>query len=172
MIVQWWKSRGYNIDWKSRGLYVRNGGVVLPGGIYRGALPDEDQWEPMARVLGVEVVINLMDVGAPGRAEAATAARDAGMTVLLIPFDDKTEAVDHSRIRTALAYLDDVKNHPVFVHCKGGRHRTGGVIAAYRISHGWPRTIAREEADQYGFYTAFGHEAWAELMQTFHKRSS
>ena len=43
-------------------------------------------------------------------------------------------------------------NQPVYVHCKGGRHRTGGMTAIYRIAHdGWTADQAFKEMQEYDF---------------------
>ncbi|MCI0337917.1 MAG: hypothetical protein L0226_10090, partial [Acidobacteria bacterium] len=49
-------------------------------------------------------------------------------------------------------------NWPVFVHCAGGRHRTGVLIAIYRMEvYGWDARKAYDEMKDYKFYSSFGH---------------
>jgi protein-tyrosine phosphatase len=44
----------------------------------------------------------------------------------------------------------------VFVHCKGGRHRTGEMTAIYRITHdGWSDDKAYDEMKKYDFEDSF-----------------
>ncbi len=40
-------------------------------------------------------------------------------------------------VAEALAILDDPANHPILLHCDGGRHRAGVVAAALRTHQGW-----------------------------------
>jgi protein tyrosine/serine phosphatase len=48
--------------------------------------------------------------------------------------------------------VNDPANAPVYVHCKGGKHRTGALTAVYRITHdNWTAEQAYEEMKQYGF---------------------
>jgi hypothetical protein len=48
--------------------------------------------------------------------------------------------------------FDDEANYPILVHCKAGLHRTGLVVAAYRMEYeGWPRGRALEELRANGF---------------------
>jgi protein tyrosine/serine phosphatase len=60
----------------------------------------------------------------------------------------KTDRIRSSRVakrpateeQTAsfLKLVNDAANWPVYVHCKGGRHRTGELTAIYRITNeGW-----------------------------------
>jgi protein tyrosine/serine phosphatase len=46
----------------------------------------------------------------------------------------------------------DPAQQPVFVHCQGGRHRTGVMTALYRITHdSWTADQAYEEMKEYRF---------------------
>ena len=50
------------------------------------------------------------------------------------------------------AELNDPNNWPVYVHCKGGRHRTGALTAVYRITHdNWTADKAWEEMKEFEF---------------------
>ena len=49
--------------------------------------------------------------------------------------------------------MNDPTQQPVYVHCAGGRHRTGVMTAVYRISHdGWTADEAfrGNEASKFG----------------------
>lgn len=49
-----------------------------------------------------------------------------------------------------IANTDPVSG-PVYVHCDGGRHRTGAMIAVYRMAiEGWDIQRAYREMRQYG----------------------
>ncbi|HSQ24775.1 MAG TPA: hypothetical protein VLN44_10195, partial [Pyrinomonadaceae bacterium] len=51
-----------------------------------------------------------------------------------------------------LSIVNDPANWPVYVHRKGGRHRTGAMTAIYRISHdGWTGDQAFNEMKEYDF---------------------
>jgi protein tyrosine/serine phosphatase len=55
-----------------------------------------------------------------------------------------------------LRLVIDAANGPVYVHCKGGRHRTGAMTAVYRITHdGWTAEQAFEEMLKYDFDDGF-----------------
>ena len=58
-------------------------------------------------------------------------------------------------IEKYFALLDDPKNYPVLVHCKAGLHRTGVLIALYRLEYeGWTVYQALEEMRANGFARA------------------
>jgi hypothetical protein len=85
----------------------------------------------------------------------------ASITRVNLPLSDKA-APRSDQIRE---FLTLVGRGNVFVHCAGGRHRTGGMLAAVRVLvDGWTATRAMEEALQYGFYPEFGHKAWEDFI--------
>jgi protein tyrosine/serine phosphatase len=48
--------------------------------------------------------------------------------------------------------VNDPASQPVYVHCVGGKHRTGVMTAAYRMTHdGWTSDKAFTEMKQYKF---------------------
>ena len=54
--------------------------------------------------------------------------------------------------------VNDPANQPVYVHCVGGRHRTGVMTALYRLTHdAWTATRAFDEMKQYKFGADFLH---------------
>jgi tyrosine-protein phosphatase SIW14 len=60
-------------------------------------------------------------------------------------------------VRRVLAVLEDRTGGPVFVHCRRGADRTGGVIACYRVEHdNWQNDRAVSEARSLGM-------SWYEL---------
>ncbi|KAI3918119.1 hypothetical protein MKX01_041439 [Papaver californicum] len=46
-------------------------------------------------------------------------------------------AVSKDMITEALQVLLDVRNHPILIHCKHGKHRTGCVVGCYRKVKNW-----------------------------------
>jgi hypothetical protein len=64
------------------------------------------------------------------------------------------------------ALLNDPAAQPILVHCQGGRHLTGAVVATYRVRHcGWTPERARQEADDFGM-DRYNHDAWADYLET------
>jgi len=57
-----------------------------------------------------------------------------------------------------LKLVKDAANWPVYVHCQGGRHRTGVMTAVYRMTQdGWNADRAYQEMKQYRFEGFPGH---------------
>ena len=111
--------------------------------IYRGAQPTEDGFRELAK-MGIKTVVDL-------RREAAQARREQrivealGMKFLSVPM--QMEAPTDEQISRVMQELNS-ETGPVFVHCHGGRDRTGTVIACYRKAHDkWDTQKALEEAN-------------------------
>jgi len=118
---------------------------------YRGSQPVGEQLVKL-KSLGVKTVIDLRK----DRVDEASAwARDAGLQYINIPLTTKRAATEE---QTAyfLSIVNDPANLPVYVHCKGGRHRTGQMTAIYRITHdGWTADQAYTEMKKYDFEDSF-----------------
>lgn len=122
-------------------------------GYYRGAQPRGRDFATLAS-LGVRTVIDLTKDGdrtEPGLVQAA------GMRFFRIPMtthEPPTQAV----IAQFLQIVDNPANQPVYVHCQGGRHRTGVMTAVYRMTvDGWTAARAFSEMKQYKFGADYLH---------------
>jgi len=144
---------------------IRNFGDVVPKKIYRGAKPDEKGYRAI-RDLGVETVVCLIPEPDESR-DLGLAARAAGLRWYHLPLSDE-DFPPADRVEKWLEWAQNESLLPIFVHCRGGRHRTGGLVAAYRISvEGWTNERAFDEAMRFGFYSEFGHEPWERFMKTY-----
>src|SRR4029078_12661708 len=57
-----------------------------------------------------------------------------------------------SQLTDFLRLVNEPSSLPVYVHCKGGRHRTGVMTAIYRMEKdGWTGDKAFKEMKQYNF---------------------
>jgi protein tyrosine/serine phosphatase len=120
---------------------------------FRGAQPDEDDYTELA-ALGIKTIFDLRNKTKGFEKQAVEAA---GMRYVSIPMSDSrrpaTEQIDQF-----LKLVDDPTTGKFFVHCVGGRHRTGVMGFVYRVNHyGWSFDQAYNEMKQYDFYTRFGH---------------
>jgi protein tyrosine/serine phosphatase len=62
--------------------------------------------------------------------------------------------LEHMPFDRFLALVQTPERRPVFVHCEQGFHRTGILVAAYRIRVcGWPVARAMDELRAYGYET-------------------
>ena len=125
---------------------IKNFGKVNEN-YYRGSQPDATQFEDLKR-LGVKTVIDLRKDNVE---QASDWANAAGLQYVNIPLTTKRAATE-DQSSYFLKLVNDPANWPVYVHCKGGRHRTGEMTAIYRITHdGWTAEQAYKEMKKYDF---------------------
>lgn len=128
---------------------------------YRGAQPKGQDYADLA-ALGVKSVINLTSDDAD--ASERSLVEQAGMKYFQIPMTTH-EKPTSARLAAFLDMVNDPANQPVYVHCVGGRHRTGVMTAAYRISHdGWSADRAFKEMKQYKFGADFLHSEFKDFV--------
>src|SRR3989454_12338429 len=130
---------------------------------YRGARPKSQDFKNLA-ALGIKTVIDLTD---NSRDREQPAVEAVGMRYVNIPIVDKA----YPSAEQVSAFLK-VANNPAtgkfYVHCAGGRHRTGIMGAVYRFNHDhWNYDQAYAEMKQYDFYTRFGHGALKDYVQDY-----
>jgi protein tyrosine/serine phosphatase len=130
---------------------------------FRGARPDEGDYAALA-ALGVQTIIDLTD---NSRQYEQPAVEAAGLRYINIPMEDKsTPSMD--QINQFLKVVDDPATGKFFVHCAGGRHRTGVVGAVYRFTHDkWNLEQALAEMDQYEFGSGYGHGKQRDFVQQY-----
>src|SRR5512138_685916 len=120
---------------------------------YRGAQPDEGDYQSLAS-LGIKTVIDLRED--PTDYEKRD-VEDIGMRYVNIPMSDK-KYPPSAQIDQFLKLVDDPSTGKFFVHCAGGRHRTGVMGAVYRFNHyHWNFDQVYAEMKDYDFYTRWGH---------------
>jgi len=137
---------------KSTKCDIKNFGCVNEK-LYRGAQPKDRDFADLA-AMGVKTVIDLQK-GGMDREQAMVEAR--GMKFYRIGMSDKGQPAPE-QVELFLKIVDDPANQPVFVHCAGGRHRTGAMNAIYRMTHdGWTADQAFQEMKQYDFDYGMGH---------------
>ena len=95
---------------------------------YRGGRPKSEQFKNLA-ALGIKTVIDLTD-NSREREEPAVIA--AGMRYVNIAIVDKTSP-SNAQINEFLKVVNDPTTGKFYVHCAGGRHRTGVMGAIYRL---------------------------------------
>lgn len=140
--------------------------VVTEGKMYRSGCMTANGLEAAIKTHKIRTVINLMEEApdpllhphffAPASVKESTVVEGAGaryitMTVKYLPRNQaRTERPE--TIERYLEILDNPDNYPVLVHCKAGLHRTGVLIALYRMEYeGWTRQQAFAEVKANGF---------------------
>ena len=132
---------------------------------YRGAQPHGRDYADLA-ALGVKTVINLTsDDAAP---DEAALTKQAGMKYVQIPMTTH-EPPTAAQLAAFFQIVNDPASQPVYVHCVGGRHRTGVMTAMYRITDdGWTGARAFQEMKQYKFGSDFLHPEFKAFVIDYH----
>ncbi|MCI0411376.1 dual specificity protein phosphatase family protein [bacterium] len=120
---------------------------------YRGAQPEGQDYVDLA-ALGIRTVINLTSDDA--EADEKSLVENAGMNYYQIPMTTHQPPTT-TQLTEFLRLVNDPASQPVYVHCVGGRHRTGLMTAVYRMTQGWDADQAYKEMKQYDFGPSFLH---------------
>ena len=130
---------------------------------YRGGQPKEDEYKELA-ALGIGTVIDLRDDPTSYEKQSVEAA---GMKYVNIPMSDK-QYPETAKIEQFLKLVDDPATGKFYVHCAGGRHRTGVMGAVYRFNHyNWNYDQVYAEMKKFDFYTRFGHGDLKKFVQDY-----
>ena len=131
---------------------------------YRGAQPQGQDYADLA-ALGVKTVIDL--TSDDGEVSEPAMVKSAGMKPVKIPMTGH-EPPTRGQLAQFLSIVNDPASQPVYVHCVGGKHRTGVMTAAYRINHdGWTADQAFSEMKQYKFGAAFMHSEFKRFVYDY-----
>ena len=131
---------------------------------YRGAQPRGADYETLAAI-GVKTLINLTSSDAAPDEEAM--AERAGLTYIQIPMTTR-RAPTEAQLAEFLRIVNDPAHQPVYVHCVGGKHRTGVMTAAYRMTKdGWTADQAYDEMKRYNFGPSFLHPEFKTYVYAF-----
>jgi protein tyrosine/serine phosphatase len=141
---------------------IENFGQINDG-YFRGAQPKGDDYADLAAI-GIKTIIDLSN----DQETEAQSVQSAGMKFIRIPLTT-TAAPAQTAVQKFLALVNDPANQPVYVHCQGGRHRTGVMTAAYRMTHDhWTPDRAFAEMVQYEFKKGFvSHNALKNFVYKF-----
>jgi protein tyrosine/serine phosphatase len=131
---------------------------------FRGAQPKEKEFKELAQ-LGIRTVIDLRD---DPESYEKPMVESLGMTYIHIPMIAKKyptpEALD-----LFLKTVNDPNTGKFYVHCAGGRHRTGVMGAVYRFKfYNWDFEQVYKEMKQYDFYTRWGHGAFKDFVEDYY----
>jgi len=119
---------------------------------YRGARPKAEDMKTLA-ALGIKTIIDLTD---NSREREEPAVEAAGMRYVNIPIVDKKNP-SAAQIEEFLKLTSDPATGKFYVHCAGGRHRTGVMGAVYRFNQHWNYDQVYAEMLKFDFYTSNGH---------------
>jgi protein tyrosine/serine phosphatase len=135
---------------------------------YRGAQPEARDFTDLAAI-GVKTVI---DLTRDGREEERGQVERAGMKFYRIPMTTSDRPAD-AAVTQFLKLVNDPANWPVYVHCQGGRHRTGTMTAVYRMTQdGWSAEQSYQEMKRYRFEGFPGHPKLKQFVYDYYRNLS
>jgi protein tyrosine/serine phosphatase len=132
---------------------------------YRGARPKQKDFQAL-KELGIQTIIDLTD-NTPqekGYVEAL------GMTYVNIAIPDRKDPSDEQIVQF-LKLVNDPTTGKFYVHCAGGRHRTGVMGAVYRFNnYQWNFNQVYAEMQNFDFYTSNGHGGQKRFVENYAQR--
>jgi len=130
---------------------------------FRGAQPKQDDYKQLA-ALGISTIIDLTDHPTDYEKSSAEAL---GMRYVNIPMSD-SKYPETAQIDQFIKLVDDANTGKFFVHCAGGRHRTGVMGAVYRFNnYHWNFDQVYSEMKKYDFYTRWGHGNMKKFVEDY-----
>ena len=130
---------------------------------YRGSRPEAQDYQALA-ALGIKTIIDLTD---NSREYEQPAVEAAGLRYVNIPMVDKSYPT-MDQVNAFLKVVDDPATGKFYLHCAGGRHRTGVMGAVYRFNHDhWNLEQAFAEMNQYEFNSGMGHGKQKSFVQDY-----
>lgn len=134
---------------------------------FRGAQPKTEEDYKALAALGIKTIIDLTDD--PKEYEKPL-VESMGMKYVHIPMIAKkypTPAATEAFLKT----VNDPSTGKFYLHCAGGRHRTGAMGAVYRYEfYNWDFDKVYQEMKQYDFYTSWGHGAFKDFVKDYHAK--
>jgi protein tyrosine/serine phosphatase len=147
---------------QSNSVTIKNFGQ-LDERFFRGGQPKDEEYKELA-ALGIKTVIDLRN---DPKDYAKTSAEALGMRYINIPMSYKQYPAV-AKIEEFLKLVDDPATGKFYVHCAGGRHRTGVMGAVYRFNHyGWDYDRTYAEMKKFDFYTRWGHGDLKKFVQDY-----
>lgn len=130
---------------------------------YRGAQPKKNDYESL-KALGINTVIDLQ---ADPKEYEKQIVESLGMRYVNIPMEGKTYPTNE-QVAAFTKLVDDPETGKFYVHCAGGRHRTGAMGAVYRFNkYNWNFDQVYAEMKQFDFYTSWGHGDYKKFVQDY-----
>ena len=131
---------------------------------YRGAMPQDEDFAALAK-LGVKTTIDLTDQD--GESDEQQLAERAGLKFFKIAMNTRVVPTTE-QIATFMSIVNDPANQPVYVHCVGGKHRTGVMTAIYRmLEDKWTPDKAFQEMKSFKFGADFLHSEFKKFVFAF-----
>jgi tyrosine-protein phosphatase SIW14 len=129
---------------------------------YRGARPKEKDFASL-KALGIKTIIDLTD----NTPEERGYVEAQGMRYVNIAIEDKKDP-SSEQIAEFLKLVNAPETGKFYVHCAGGRHRTGVMGAVYRFNnYHWSLDQVYAEMLDFDFYTSNGHGGQKKFVESY-----
>src|SRR5919112_4547526 len=144
-------------------VHIKNFGQ-MDARFYRGAEPKGLEDVQALKDIGINTVIDLQEKPEP---DERGEVESLGMRYVNIPMVDKAYPKPEW-VAQFLKTVDDPATGKFFVHCAGGRHRTGSMGAVYRFEkYGWNYDQVYAEMKKFDFYTSWGHGDFKTFVEDY-----
>ncbi|KAL9249616.1 Tyrosine-protein phosphatase DSP3-like protein [Drosera capensis] len=123
--------------------------AVVEEGVYRSGFPKPENFG-FIKTLNLNSIIYLCPEPYPE--EQWELVRSNNIRLFQFGIEGKKETshnIPADVITKALRVLIDVRNHPVLIHCKRGKHRTGCLVGCLRKLQSWCLSSVFEEYQRY-----------------------
>jgi tyrosine-protein phosphatase SIW14 len=139
---------------------------VQAGVLYRSGCLTVEGFKVAVARLGIKTIVNLQDEWPDPQVRNSyfdtrttseiELCRALDVHYVYLPPDllsrRKAESQRPQVIEQFLALMDNPANYPFLIHCKAGLHRTGVMVAVYRMEYnGWSPLVALQELKDNGF---------------------
>jgi protein tyrosine phosphatase (PTP) superfamily phosphohydrolase (DUF442 family) len=134
---------------------------------YRGAQPKTEADYKALAAMGITTVIDLTED--PKEYEKPM-VEALGMKYVHIPMIAKKYPTE-TAVKSFLETVENPDTGKFYIHCAGGRHRTGAMGAVYRYKfYDWNFDQVYKEMKQFDFYTSWGHGAFKDFVKDYYEQ--
>ncbi|GAA0162165.1 protein phosphatase [Lithospermum erythrorhizon] len=112
--------------------------------IYRSGFPEPANF-PFIQTLNLKSIIYLCPESYPVENYAFLESNNVKLFQFGIEGTKDPSACPETAVKDALKVLIDVRNHPVLIHCKRGKHRTGCLVGSLRKLQNWCFSSVEDE---------------------------
>ncbi|XP_022149762.1 probable tyrosine-protein phosphatase At1g05000 isoform X2 [Momordica charantia] len=122
---------------------------MVDNGIFRSGFPDSANFS-FLQTLGLRSIICLCPEPYPEHNMEFLKSNEIRLFQFGIEsYKEPFVSIPDDKIREALKVVLDARNHPVLIHCKRGKHRTGCLVGCLRKLQRWCLTSVFDEYQRF-----------------------
>jgi tyrosine-protein phosphatase SIW14 len=118
---------------------------LVSRGVYRGSYPNFQNFSFLEQLEIRSILFLCPEEYSPMNREFL---QKNDIELLNVPMEGNKEpfkTIDPELVHRALTHVTDTRNHPIYIHCNKGKHRTGTVIGCLRKLQLWTLTSIFDE---------------------------